>query len=351
MKDPRLLIQSPLRRLSLLQVRHIATVPFDEATGDTGRVYRELEQDFGVLAPPVALHAPVPALLAASWMTLRETMLVDGLVPRAAKEAVAAAVSRGNQCPFCITMHSTMHNSLTARPTLSGRGAKAGPNGGAGTAPGQLTAWIDSAGRPPFAPELMPELAGTAFCLQYLNRMVNVFLGAQPLPPHAPDRAVGPVLRVLTGLMRSSVRARPRAGTSLSLLPDAPLPEDLGWAAADPRIAAALARSTAAVELTAAELVPEPVRDLVAAELARWDGGDPGLGRAWLDAPLRELPPADRPAGNLALLTALASYRVDDKVIAAFRQNGGGDREILAVTSWAAQRAAQRRSGQLLRDN
>ncbi|WP_329617759.1 carboxymuconolactone decarboxylase family protein [Streptomyces brevispora] len=351
MKDPRLLVQSPLRRLSLLQVRHIATVPFGEATGDTARVYRELEQDFGVLAPPIALHAPVPALLAASWMTLRETMLVDGLVPRAAKEAVAAAVSRGNQCPFCTTMHSTMHNSLTARPTSSGRGAKAGPDGGAGTAPDQLTAWIGSAGRPPFAPELMPELAGTAFCLQYLNRMVNVFLGAQPLPPRAPDRAVGPVLRVLTGLMRSSVRARARPGTSLSLLPDAPLPKDLGWAAADPRIAAALARSTAAVELTAAELVPEPVRDLVAAELARWDGGDPGLGRAWLDAPLRELPPADRPAGNLALLTALASYRVDDKVVAAFRQNGGGDREILAVTSWAAQRAAQRRSGQLLRDN
>ncbi|WP_282690189.1 carboxymuconolactone decarboxylase family protein [Streptomyces sp. CC216C] len=308
MIGPRLLVQSPLRRLSLLQVRHIATVQFGEATGDTARVYRELEQDFGVLAPPIALHAPVPELLAASWMTLRETMLVDGLVPRAAKEAVAAAVSRGNQCPFCTTMHSTMHNSLDALPTSSGRGVKAGPNRGAGTAPGQLTAWIRSAGRPPFAPELMPELAGTALCLQYLNRMVNVFLGAQPLPPHAPDRAVGPVLRVLT-------------------------------------------RSTAAVELTATELVPEPVRDLVAAELARWDGGDPGLGRAWLDAPLRELPPADRPAGTLALLTALASYRVDDKVIAAFRQNGGEDREILAVTSWAAQRAAQRRSGQLLRDN
>ncbi|WLQ45084.1 carboxymuconolactone decarboxylase family protein [Streptomyces laculatispora] len=350
MKDRRLLVQAPLRGLSLLQVRHISTVPFGEATGDTARVYREMEQDFGVLAPPIALHAPAPELLAASWMALRETMLVDGLVPRAAKEAVAAAVSRGNQCPFCTTMHSTMHNSLTSRPTSSWRDMKAWPEGGAGT-PDQLTAWIGSAGKPPFEPELLPELAGTAFCLQYLNRMVNVFLGPQPLPPHAPVRAVGPVLRVLTGLMRSSVRARTRPGTSLSLLPDAPLPEDLGWAAADPRIAGALARSTAAVELTAVRLVPEPVRALVAAELARWDGSDPGLDRAWLDAPLRELSPADRPAGELALLTALASYRVDDKVIAAFRQDGSGDREILAVTSWAGLRAARRRSGQLLTDN
>ncbi len=109
MIGPRLLVQSPLRRLSLLQVRHIATVQFGEATGDTARVYRELEQDFGVLAPPIALHAPVPELLAASWMTLRETMLVDGLVPRAAKEAVAAAVSQGQPVP--LLHHHALHDA------------------------------------------------------------------------------------------------------------------------------------------------------------------------------------------------------------------------------------------------
>jgi AhpD family alkylhydroperoxidase len=369
MKGGRLLVQAPLRGLSLLQVRHVSTVSFGEAADDTARIYRELEGDFGVLAPPVVLHAPVPELLAASWVTLRETMLVGGLAPRAAKEAVAAAVSVGNQCPFCTTMHSTMLDSLTARPEAPGPGGRAGrkvrtapagrtgsdgrmgPGGRAGLATDELTAWITSAGKPPFAPELLPELAGTAFCLQYLNRMVNVFLGPQPLPPHAPDRAIGPVLRVLVGLMRGSIRATARPATSLSLLPAAPLPPDLGWAAADPRIAEALARSTAAVEQVADAVVPERVRALVDAELARWDGRDPGLGRAWLDTPLRELPPAERPAGELALLTALASYRVDDKVVAAFRQDGSGDREVLAVTSWASLRAARRRSRQLLPDN
>lgn len=351
MRDRRVLVQAPLRALSLLQVRHISTVPFGAAAGTTARVYRELERDFGVLAPPVALHAPVPELLAASWVTLRETMLVDGLAPRTAKEAVASAVSVGNQCPFCTTMHSTMLGSLTARPVSPGPVRTAGQDPRSGPATDELTAWIDSAGKPPFAPELLPELAGTAFCLEYLNRMVNIFLGAQPLPPHAPDRAIGPVLRVLVGLMRGSVRAEARPGSSLSLLPAAPLPEDLGWAASDPRIAEALARSTAAVEQVADELVPEQVRALADTVLADWDGSDPGLGRAWLDAPLRELPPADRPAGELALLTALASYRVDDKVVAAFRQDGSGDRELLAVTSWASLQAARRRIRHLLPDS
>ncbi|MEV7782445.1 hypothetical protein [Kitasatospora sp. NPDC088351] len=112
------------------------------------------------------------------------------------------------------------------------------------------------------------------------------------------------MLRVLIGLMRASVRATATPGTSLSLLPAAPLPPDLDRAAADPRIADAPARGTAAVDRVGAEPVPEPVREVVAAETARRDGTDPGLGRARLDAPLGELPSGERPVGELALLTA-----------------------------------------------
>ncbi|MFJ5228487.1 carboxymuconolactone decarboxylase [Kitasatospora sp. NPDC088391] len=341
MNGGRRLVRAPLRGLSLLQVRHVSTVPFGAAAGDTARVYRELERDFGVLAPPVALHAPVPELLAASWTTLRETMLVGGRADRITKEAVAAAVSAGNTCPFCTTVHGGLLDSLSRRPVGRRRSGPAGP------APAALAAWVADGGEPPFGPELLPELAGTALCLHYLNRMVNVFLGPQPLPPGAPARALGPVLRVLVGLMRASAgTAAP--GTSLSLLPPAALPPDLGWAAADPRIAAALGRSTAAVEQVAADLVPEPVRAVVGAAVDGWDGADPGLDRARLTAPLAGLDPGQRPVGELALLTALASYRVDERVLAAARAAGAGDRELLTTTAWASLRAARRRVGHLL---
>ncbi|MFD7641924.1 carboxymuconolactone decarboxylase [Kitasatospora sp. NPDC059795] len=344
MSAARRLVQAPLRGLSLLQVRHVGTVSFGAAAGDTARVYRELERDFGVLAPPVALHGPVPSLLAACWTVLRETMLAEGRAPRAAKEAVAAAVSAGNRCPFCITVHSGMLDSLSARP-VSRRRPRSGP------ATEELTAWVRDGGKPPFPPELLPELAGTALCLQYLNRMVNIFLGPMPLPPNAPAQALGPVLRVLVGLMRSSAGTTTAPGTSLSLLPPAELPSDLDWAAADPRIADTLARAAAAVDRTAAEQLPGPVREPVAAAVARWDGADPGLGRAWLDEPLTALPPEQRPLAELALLTALASYRVDERVIAAARQAGADDRQILAACAWASLLAARRRVGQLLSDH
>ncbi|MER7707815.1 hypothetical protein ABTX81_33595 [Kitasatospora sp. NPDC097605] len=353
MSAGRRLVQAPLRGLSLLQVRYVPTVPFGEAAGDTARVYRELERDFGVLAPPVALHAPVPELLSACWLTLRETMLAEGRASRTAKEAVAAAVSAGNRCPFCTTVHGTMLDSLSLRPVPRRRAGRAGRAADGGPAAGEpaaedLAAWTAVGGEPPFPPELLPELAGTALCLQYLNRVVNIFLGPQPLPPNAPGQALGPVLKVLVGLMRGSVRSAAAPGTSLSLLPPAPLPADLDWAADDPRIADALARAAAAVDRVGEALVPGPVREVVAAEVAGWDGADPGLGRAWLDRPLGELPPAERPVGELALLTALASYRVDERVVTAARTAGAGGREILAAASWAALLAARRRVRHLL---
>jgi len=43
--------------------------------------------------------------LAASWLMLREALLVPGFVDRATKEAVAAAVSVGNTCPYCVAVH------------------------------------------------------------------------------------------------------------------------------------------------------------------------------------------------------------------------------------------------------
>ena len=54
------------------------------------------------------------------------------------------------------------------------------------------------------------------------------------------------------------------------------------------------------------------------------------------------LAPADRPAGRLAILTALASYQVSDAIIDEFRRGGGTDRALIEVTSWAALVAARR---------
>lgn len=351
-----------LGQLGLTQVRHVSAVRLRAAPPLVREVYGQVEADFGVLAPPVALHAPAPRVLAASWLMLRETLLMTGRLERPVKEAVATAVSRANTCPFCVTVHNNTLSGLTVHDdTLPGL---AGPAEMLLTADGQLgpgtdvavraaTAWAaDSMTEPGAAQhqpvcqaDQAPELIGTAVLLHYLNRMVNVFLGEVPLPPGVPKFMLGRVMRTLGGMIRAAAREPHPPGMSLQLLPSASLPGDLSWAAADSVVAEAFARACAAIDEAAARSVPDVVKDAVTAELAGWHGEPRGPSRAWVEDRVTGLPYARRAAARLALLTAFASYQVDHTVIEQVRRDGTSDAEMIELTAWASLAAARRAGG------
>ncbi|MFD5943688.1 carboxymuconolactone decarboxylase family protein, partial [Streptomyces griseus] len=112
------LVRAVLRG-SLRQVRYVDVIAPHRARGLVAQVYRATERDFGVLAPPVALHSPAAASLAATWLMLREVLLVDGRVSRAVKETVATAVSRANDCPYCVHVHQAVLGTLPPDRTVS----------------------------------------------------------------------------------------------------------------------------------------------------------------------------------------------------------------------------------------
>jgi AhpD family alkylhydroperoxidase len=342
------LVRTPLRDLALVQIRHVRRIRYGSAKGPVARIYREVEHDFGVLAPPIVLHAAAPDAMAASWMMLRESMLVPGRVDRASKEAVAAGVSVSNTCPFCVTMHTSTLDALN--PGADGRAiAEDRAEAAADESIRALGTWARTGalrpagfdGPRPFAPEAGPELIGVAVALNYLNRMVNVFLGDKPLPPGAPAVMLGPVTRVLVGLIRGGARRVGDPGTSLELLPDAPPAPDLDWARGAPAISGAFARASAALDAAAEAVVPAAVRDLVLSELAGWDGRPLPLDSGWITRALDTLPPDQRGVGRLALLVALASYRVDNEVVAGFRRELDDDRALLETAAWAALTASR----------
>src|SRR5882757_7897798 len=234
-------VRTILGQLGLTQVRYVTPIRLNAAGDLVDQVYQQVERDFGVLAPLVALHSPAPDVLAASWLMLRETLLVTGLVQRSAKEAVATAVSQGNTCPFCVTVHSgTLNGLIQSHDAI----ALANDHVDAVTDPRvrAVAAWARASGteagaarHEPVCPAAeAPELIGTAVLLQYLNRMVNVFLGEVPLPPGVPRIALGLVMRVLGKRIRTAAGEAHRPGAALDLLPPAALPDDLLWASGSP---------------------------------------------------------------------------------------------------------------------
>jgi alkylhydroperoxidase family enzyme len=337
------------------QIRRVAAVGRTAARGPVARVYAQVERDFGMLAPPVSLHAAAPGPLAASWLMLRETLLARGLVPRPVKEAVAVAVSLGNACPYCVQVHSGTLSALVRPADAVAVGS--GRTGAVGAADLRAAAeWAracgtaaGAAGHPPPGPAgHLPELIGVAVTFQYLNRMAHLFLADSPLPAAVPAAARGVMLRVLGRLMRPAASRVHRPGDSLYLLPTAPLPADLGWAQGNPTIAEAFGRAAAAIDSAGARSVPDQVRGLIRADLARWDGRPAGASRAWVEAAVSALPAADQAAGRLALLTARAPYQVDDRVVQAFRAARPDDAALVELTSWASLAAARRAGGWML---
>ncbi|HEX4724138.1 MAG TPA: carboxymuconolactone decarboxylase family protein [Pseudonocardiaceae bacterium] len=323
------LVRFAVRR-SLRDTRYVRVVPRRQASGLVADVYRQVERDFSMLAPPTALHSPAPDMLAASWAILRETLLAQGIADRATKEAVATEVSTANSCPYCADVHGM---TLAAMP--------AAPSDRDG-----LAAWVrrSATGSAPFPAPQAPELIGVAVTFHYYNRMVNVFLRESPFPSHVPESAKPKARQVLGGVLRPSATRGARPGDSLDLLAAAPVPDDLDWARPNPVVADAFARAYAAIEAAGARSVPSGVRDLVRDRLSTWDGTSPGLSRSWVDDAVAGLPAADQPSGRLALVIAMASYQVDDGLVEAFRATAPDDQTLIELAAWASMSAARRAS-------
>jgi AhpD family alkylhydroperoxidase len=319
-------------------------------------VHAQVRRDFGAAAlEPFVVHAPSPPLLAAAWACLREGVLC-GQVPRPVKETVAATISRENRCSYCVDAHTGLLSA--ADPAGGARAAWALRREGwpaiADPALRAAAAWAAATrnpasplvATPPFGPAEAPEMIATAACFHYINRLATIFLGETPFPTRARLFEV-PFVLVTALRFAPKVRRRLAPGASLRFLTPAELPADLAWARPRPEIAAPFASLAAAVEAETREVLGGGAAKAVRERIAAWTGEDPPLGSAWIDEVVTAVPERQRAATRLALLTALAPYRVGPDEVAAFRAAWPGDRALVAVTTWASFTAARRIAGWL----
>ena len=331
------------------RVKYIAPVRPEAATGLVAAVYEQLARDFQLLAP-ITLTSPLPALLAARWTVTRET-LIAGAAPRLEKELVAAAVSQANACPYCVAAHALMLHGgglddvgqVLARgdaEAIANSRLRAVARWALNTRSPDHPAVVD----PPFDERSAPEFVGTAVAFHTTNRIVDVFLEASPIAMPSGLQWTAALLTkpVASTFAHRLVGLAPAPGESLSLLPDAPLPLDLRWAASNAVVAGAFARAASVVDHLGASLVPSAARAIVLEHVDRWRGEAMGPSRAWVETAILPIAQPARPAARLALLTALASFQIDDDVVSAFREQSPSDDALLGTVAWAAFTAARR---------
>ncbi|KAB8183654.1 carboxymuconolactone decarboxylase family protein [Microbispora catharanthi] len=320
--------------------RYVTPVPTEAAAGLIAQVYAQIASDFGMARMPLFLTlSPAPEVLAPTWAMLRESLLA-GQAPRAAKEVVATGVSLANKCPFCVDAHTVLLHATGEHELAEtvARGEKPSDPEHA-----RLFAWATgtatSGQAPPCPPGHAAELIGTALAFHFINRMVSSLL-TDDLLPAGLQRS-----RLVRGLggraLARTVRRRLPQGEALPLLrglPSGPVP---AWAAGTPAGTAFAALLAAAGE--GVHLLGDTAREAVVEAVADWDGEHPALS-GWPSGPLADVAPAQRPAARLALLAALAPYRVTDADVAAWREAGGGrsDADLVRLLAFGAITAVRR---------
>lgn len=324
-----------------MAIRYVQPVAPNSTEGLVARVYPQIKKEFGALVEPFTLHSPSPELLAGAWSACRESLLV-GNVRRDVKEAVAATVSRINQCPYCVDAHTIMLNATSARNSADAI-IHQRDDQIRDPAVRSIVKWAAATRSPgaevllspPFSQKDAPEIIGTAVFFHYVNRMASVLLSETPLPSNHP-LLKGFFKRMAGWFFSRAVHRSKPLGASLELLPESELPSDLVWAKRSPNIAGAFARFAGVIDRAGRDAIPKDVRDCVVKHVQAWDGMDPGLGRQWVEEAISGLDEKSKDIGRLVLLTTLAPYQVDEGVVNAFTAHFVKDEKLLGALAWGS---------------
>lgn len=335
--------------LSVQTMRYVHAVPRHEAAGLVAEVYDMITEDFFINGS-LSSRSKVPPLLAAMWTAGRESILVNDRLDRTTKEAMTAVLSQINDCPYCGDMliglvHAGKEHEA-ARKIFAGEEGRI-----ADSLLRERLAWVKSVATPgrtdhrpvPFTAEELPEAIAALMAMSDINRFSHVVMDGSPVDAPRGLQSVKKVaLRVLGNELESTQRAPVPPGRALSLLPPAPLPDDLWWAEPNERVAAALARWATTVENEASGVVPAAVRDLVSRNLHAWTGEQMPLSRSWVDAEVAELSGPDQPTARLALVLAKAPYQVDETLVQAVVRDDPDEERFIRMLAWMSSTAARR---------
>jgi hypothetical protein len=329
--------------MSVKTMRYVSAVPTRKAKGLTKEVYDMIREDF-FKNGSLTSRSKVPELMAAIWTGGRESMLVEDKVDRTTKDAITAVLSQINDCPYCEDMLiSLVHaggkhdaaREIFAQNGLSATDARLR----------ERLEWVRAIATPgegnvpetPFSPEQMPEVLGTLMGMSDINRFSHVVMEDSPVNAPFGARTIKAfALRLFGSELVATRRVPLKPGRALPLLPPAPLPEDMSWARANPRVADALARWAATVEREASRVISPRVKKVVAASLQAWQGELMPISRSWVDAEVEGLSGEDLAIAKLAIVLAKAPYQVDETMAEAVLGDSPDEARFIRILAWAS---------------
>jgi AhpD family alkylhydroperoxidase len=335
--------------LSTKTMRFVSAVPGRQAEGLTKQVYDMIREDF-FKNGSLTSRSKVPELMAAIWTGGREAMLVEDKVDRTTKDAICAVLSQINDCPYCEDMLVSLVHAGGEHGAARDIFAQNDLRAADATLRARLE-WVRAVATSgdheillaPFTADQLPEIIATLMGMSDINRFSHVVMEDSPVnAPFALQAIKAAALRLFGSELEATRRVPLQAGRALSLLPPAPLPEDMHWARPNARVADAVSRWAATVEREAAKVVSDGVQRVVNESLQQWRGEQMPLSRSWVDAEVGGLSGTDLAIARLAIVLAKAPYQVDGKMAEAVLGEDRDEARFIRILAWASFTGARR---------
>jgi AhpD family alkylhydroperoxidase len=315
-------------------IKYIQPIPMPSSQKLVDEVYQQIKRDFGLVGDIFKIHAPSVSLLTGVWASFRETELT-GDVPRGIKEAVALAVSKVNQCPFCMDAHRTIL-AATGKKEIAEKINNNQIDDITDEKMRGIVIWALATrspgspilSNPPFTVKEAPEIIGTAVINHYINRIIDVLLTNKSLLPINNSFLNKLVNQLAAPFFSFLIKRSKKTGDSLRFLSETELPKDLYWAQSHSVISRAFASFAAATEDAGNSVLPTDARFVVEQYIKIWEGKDPGLSRNWVEQATQTLTGLSKTIAKLSLLTAIAPYQIDDDL--------SEDDQLLNLLSWSS---------------
>lgn len=293
----------------------------------------------GDVVEPISLHAILPDLLKGIWGILRETVIIEDHVSRKVKEAVGAAVSASNECPYCVDAHTIMIIGLKDK-LVADAIVKKNLDLIEDDEVRKIVNWSFNTrnfksmviNNPPFDAKAAPEIIGTAVFFHYLNRLVTIFLGPTILPLNIhffKGMMKSMAAKMFSGVLNAEKKAGEQKGSYANI-------KGLYWTAENPRVQYVFTYFFHVVSELAKEHIPEEVQGFIKDQIMDWDGSDMENTKD-LDAVVSVVSKKNQPLARMLYLTAFSPHRIQDYHFKEFHMfYNGRDEQILSSLSWAS---------------
>jgi len=308
------------------------------AEGLTKEVLLQSQRDFFINGT-ITSHAACPPLMAGMWVGGREIALTNQHLPAWLKKAMGAALSEVNKCPYCEDfLLSLTHGAKKNNVANSLRKNKMEWIEDERTlkqlqwTKASITRNAEELQDPPFGSKELPEALGTLIVFNYTNKISDFTLNGSPVPSSLRSGA----LKLFGMELQESSALDLEHGASLSLLPEAKLPEEFHWVADNPLVADTLSRWNDVIEEEINHALSEDTQQMIRDTLSTWQSGQASLSRRWVEEEVKDLQGEERDKARLVLLIAKASYQVDDGIIEQVTQHGVNEADLVRLGAWGA---------------